>query len=145
MRDKDKVCAAGLLDLRARCRVKIKVLGKAGCVRKLPGIKAHSVVEPGLYIAGAVRCGSVKIADGKRERLDAAFEIRTDRAAEHTKNIFIRRLHAECRARAHCKRADIKRRTGAVWRDGVLIGSDSHIYCPDKHLGAYLRDEHSAA
>lgn len=93
--DKDDVRAARLLDLRARRRIEVDVLGKALAVRRHDGMQAHRVVKPRLDVPRAVRRGAVEVADLDRNGLRSALEVRADGRDENAELVLVCRRNAD--------------------------------------------------
>ena len=93
------------------------------------GMKAHSIVQSGFDMTCSVRSSTVKIRHADGQRLNTAFEIRTNRCSKYTELIFFCRLYSDNRADTEHIRSDIKWSTWSVRRYIGCIGLYSIDNC----------------
>ena len=120
--DEDHIGSAGLFDLGAGSRIKVYVLVKALLVGVYDGVKAHGIVQAGLYVSGSSRSRTVEVADTDGDRLCAALEVRTYRGNQNTELILLRRLNTDNGRRTENIRTDVERSAAAEGRNPGVIG-----------------------
>ena len=112
-------------------------MGQFACV------KTHGIVQTSLDVSCSVRSCSVEIRYLDDDRLDAFFEVRTDRHAHHTEFILRSRSNADHRAASINERTNIKRCAAAVWRNPICVCLDQHVQGLHEHFLRNDRDRKS--
>ena len=135
------VGTTGLLDIGAGLGVEIQVLGIALAVSLHRGLQGHGVVEAGLDVASAVRCGAVVLGNAQLDRLEATLKVRTDRGHENAERVLRSGSHANHVTGADHKRTHIQgcartegRNPCGVGRDDLLDGLDKLVLGERGHL-----------
>ena len=144
------VGATGLLDIGAGLGVEIQVLGIALAMSLHRGLKGHGVVEAGLDVAGAVRCGTVILGNAQLDGLEATLKVRTDRGHENAERVLRSGSHADHVTGADHKRTHVQGRAGAegrnpggVGRNDLLDGLNELVLGERGHLEALGRVIHT--
>ena len=144
------VSATGLLDIGAGLGVEIQVLGITLAVSLHRGLQGHGVVEAGLDVAGAVRCGAVVLGNAQLDGLKAALKVRTDRGHENAERVLRSGSHADYVTGADHKRTHIQgcaraegRNPCGIGRDDLLDGLDKLVLGERGHLEALRRVVHT--
>ena len=144
------VGATGLLDVGAGLGVQVEIVGIALGVGLDGGLEAHGVVQAGLDVAGAVRCGAVVVGDAQLDGLEATLVVGAHRRHEDAEGVLGRGGDADDVAGADHERADVERGAGAKGRnprgvglDDLLDGLNEAVLGEGRHLEALGGVEHA--
>ncbi len=134
LRNKEEVSAAGFFNLRSGAGIEVHILVKALFMSGNDGMKAHSVVQTSLDKAGAVRSGSVEIADLNGNRLSAALEVRANGGAEDTELEFVCRFYADNGVNTEHEGTEIQGSAGAIGGNVCFVGTNNLFYSLDEFI-----------
>ena len=95
--DKQEIGSPRLLNIGPGTGIQEHVLVISRCMGCDRSVKAHGVVQSGLYVAGAVGRRPVKVADAKGQRFCSSLKIRPYRRSKKPELILLGRLNTDDR------------------------------------------------
>ncbi len=98
------------------------------------GLKAHSIVEASLDVAGAVRRCTVVLRNAQRDGLEATLEVRTNRRDKDTEGVLRSGSNTNNLAGANHKRTHVERGARAKGRNPSSVSSNNLLNSLNKTI-----------